>query len=790
MNGFNETPIVAKTVAKIFNDINYDKTHTKFRIFPDKTTEIFTKHFISNPKTDTGHKRLLSFVDYIYNTMNYKILANINDKLVERGFKTMGNEQIFLMFKGGNNLVLLQDIFDKIGNMNPNLDTNELPSKVKNNIKISDNDFTLNIITENEQRFNEIYFCVKELLTISLCEICDTFNGFLWNMGAVKGRFGTPNIQFAPSPLDEVRGTDLLIKFFPFTNDGNEQDTGKLKELESLPYDGCNNTNVLIHAIYIISCYKTQGGSEKIGALKQRVELLLTHKLTYFYDNMYQGISAFKEELATAINELANPDKLYYAISGNKINHFQIRQKVDANNIEFNATDNIFICPSNTYKKGEIGITIDSYLPASIGMNSHYLSINGALFNNLSKIGHLVDFDLLRIKCNVRVNQEQTLYKYSQPSGEEFDDKAIFTPADFKIPSEFVDVSVGKFAHQTTVDVRESYYHNPKHFINSHLYEYKNTNPSAFRCFTMYGSEFIVEDLMLTLFKQGTYTPLYDNKYNKRVVRLFYFYCMFIVLRDKGTSNLCGILGNLKREFQVVASALTNSLNAESNVNPTPSFNSTFYDKPFDFAILTNYCLGKPIFKFVAVKPEYELLKPLLNFVLVFKTIFESNYAYIVVFSQQYNDLYNIIDTSNAKEIFVTFLGFVSECTGIVDYCMNIFCNATPHPEDNIYNYITEVATDEGKNVLVKTEGSGETKYTYLLNGNELFSFSVPTQTDFPNDIKKCANKCMSDSGEEICCDDKNRKYAEILQEFNRLENGSTQKEEMRKLLRVFFEGK
>lgn len=785
MDGFNKIPIIAKSVAKIFNDINYDKTHAKFRIFPDKTTEIFTKHFISNPKTDINHKRLLSFVDYIYNVMNFKILTNINEKLKEKGFKTMGNEQIFLMFKGGNNLVLLQDVFDKISNSN-NINMNGLPSKIKSNIKISDNDFTLNIITEDEVRFNEIYFCAKELLTISLCEICDTFNGFLWNMDATKSAKGTPTITFVKNTLDEVRGTDLLIKFYPFTNNFSSQDRNKLKELESLPFDTCNNTNVLIQSAFIMSCYENYNNEH----LKARIQQLLEYKLTYFYDNIYLDKNAFKTDLASAINEMINPDKLYYAISGNNIKHYKILNKIDASNIDFATSGNTFIFNSNTFVDGTLGATLMSYTPSTIGKNSHYVSINGAVFNNLSKIGHLVDFDLLRIKCNVAVNQSQTLQIYVQPINDDFDANGIFAPSEFKIPSEFVDVSIGKFCHQTTVDIREAYYHNPKHFINSHLYEYKNTTPESFRCFVMYGSEFIVEDLMLTLFKQGTYTPLYDNKYNKRVVRLFYFYCMFIILRDKGSNNLCSILNTLKREFQIISTALSANVGKGSNIQSTPSFNSTFYDKPFNFEILTNYCLGKPIFKFVDVKHEYELLKPLLNFTLAFKTIFESNYNYIVDFSQQYNDLYNIIDTSSAEEIFVNYLGFISECTGIIDYCINIFCSNSPHPEDQIYNYITDVSTDEGKNTLIKSESENGTKYTYLLNGEEMMSFTVPNKTVYVNDIEKCTSKCKNADDVDVCCDDLNRKYAEILKEFNKLENGSSQKEEMRKVLKLFFEKK
>jgi hypothetical protein len=69
-NKFNEIPLNCKKIVKMTNDIEYDKTHNKFRQLRDKSTEIFTSTFISNPKTDATHTELLKIVDYFYNSIN------------------------------------------------------------------------------------------------------------------------------------------------------------------------------------------------------------------------------------------------------------------------------------------------------------------------------------------------------------------------------------------------------------------------------------------------------------------------------------------------------------------------------------------------------------------------------------------------------------------------------------------------------------------------------------------------------------------------------------------------
>ena len=844
----DKVPLICKSITRVFNDIEYDKTHNKYRALRDKSTEIFTKYFISNPKVDTEHKRLLTFIDYIFNMMNSKVLLNLNSELKNNGFNTMGNEQVFLLFKGGNNLVVLQDIFEKITNRS-NFDINSIPSKIKSNIKISDNDFTINIIAEVETRFNEIYFCVKKLLTHSLLEICDIFNNLMFNMQAFKMVRPKENLEFKQHPFDSLSSNQLLINFFPFTNNELKQDFSKFEELDNMDFENCNNVGVLIQAEYIRSCYKNS--NQPSVKIINRIEQLLNHKLSFFYDNIYKEneINMFKEELANEVNNMTNPEKLFYDMSGSCINHYKVVKPVEKDNLEFSGVQNTFIYPSNTFNDGKLGTTIDGYMPVSKFrniQNAHYMSINGTIYGNTTKIGFNINFDLFRIKCNVLANQEKILYKYCQPNNAEFDNDAIFIPALFNLPSEFVDVSVGHFDDLNIFPIIEEYYKNPKHFINHHLYEFKNVSPENFRSFTMYSSELIVDDLINTLFRQR-YSPQFDSKYNKRLVRLFYFYCMYNTIKDKSSDNLCKILNLMKTEFMKISNSMSNCVensivvnnsfgsnfasntsnnddflikslsNAKSllnnhhsintlnkneqstkqiiggssltNISPIPSFNTSFYNIPYNFDILVNYSLDKPLFKFVDVKPEYALMQPLLNFILTYKTIYESNANYVTEFAKRYNDIYSIIDNSTSQELFVSFQLFLSECIGILDYCINMFCSEAPHPEDQIYNYVTSVSDEQGTHTLIKTEEDKQTKYSYLVNNEITFSFTVPNIT-IANDIETCMSKCKGNDGEDICCDDKNKKYETIINEYNKIPNGSVEKEKMKQLLNIFFKSK
>ena len=71
----------------------------------------------------------------------------------------------------------------------------------------------------------------------------------------------------------------------------------------------------------------------------------------------------------------------------------------------------------------------------------HYVTVNANIFNNLSNAGHLIAFDLYRIKFNVIISnilRTNSINKYNNLG-------RLNERENFGIPSEFIDISVPKF---------------------------------------------------------------------------------------------------------------------------------------------------------------------------------------------------------------------------------------------------------------------------------------------------------------------------------------------------------
>jgi hypothetical protein len=187
----------------------------------------------------------------------------------------------------------------------------------------------------------------------------------------------------------------------------------------------------------------------------------------------------------------------------------------------------------------------------------------------------------------------------------------------------------------------------------------------------------------------------------------------------------------------------------------------------------------------VNVKEEYKILQPLLNYILIYKTIFESKCEYIVKFTDIYNKLYNIIDNVNYNALLIGFYAFIAECVSIINSCINIFCNEIPKPDDKIYDSIMK----DGNKTLISNNTDTGIKYTYFDNNKVVFSFDIPN-TNISDKPEICVMRCKNSDDDDICCDELNTKYINILKLFNSLPDGSTEKENMADVIKRFFEEK
>jgi hypothetical protein len=102
---FEEDPLLFSHIKK--NIVNLDKTNTQpaFRAYKDESTSAFVATFLNNEDT------LNQFIDYNFHVLHYFIMANINESLSKNGEILKSDEDIFIIFKGGN---VMHFYFDKI----------------------------------------------------------------------------------------------------------------------------------------------------------------------------------------------------------------------------------------------------------------------------------------------------------------------------------------------------------------------------------------------------------------------------------------------------------------------------------------------------------------------------------------------------------------------------------------------------------------------------------------------------------------------------------------------------
>jgi hypothetical protein len=262
----------------------------------------------------------------------------------------------------------------------------------------------------------------------------------------------------------------------------------------------------------------------------------------------------------------------------------------------------------------------------------HYVTVNANIFNNLAKAGHLVAFDLYRIKFNTIIDP---IYKFtkSNPNTNNFNLQTSQT--DFGIPSEFIDISVSRYYDINLQKIREEFYNNQnkKTVINNKFSEFgrklrDGTEISSIKTMQIV---YIINDLLVTLFTQNSYNPLNDPKYEKRLFRIFFFY----------------IGNNLYHEKMIMQRDIFQILITHSD-----TFYSLFLSSQdnYDIKSIKNM-KGKSIYNFFNILPNtiYSDLKILLQFTILFNKLLQDD-TLLEEFVKYYNNIYNIIDNYDIKE--------------------------------------------------------------------------------------------------------------------------------------------
>lgn len=197
-NLYSDTEFDLNRISKnIDNSLIYENSLNLIspkRVIIDNSTDVFIKTFFSD---DKNYYLFLNLV----NTLDIFLKYHVNTNLVKTGNKPLfGHEEINVFFKGGN--VMYYHFTKKLTDEN-------VKSKFKDFFKKSDFDFNVTIHTDSDYRFQTIrkitYECIDEFLSI-VSKMFDTYlDSVMNNKKMNKMSSGIPENFHDPTMTDIVK---------------------------------------------------------------------------------------------------------------------------------------------------------------------------------------------------------------------------------------------------------------------------------------------------------------------------------------------------------------------------------------------------------------------------------------------------------------------------------------------------------------------------------------------------------------------------------------------------------
>ena len=569
---------INKKIENFGQIINND--HHKFRELKDNSTDSYVQTFFAD--NDLFAKMIIYIYGYIQYNIDY-IIRNMTDQLTE-------NEKILFFFKGGNIMHIYREMFDKIllGSAPFNNPQNSVFTNLHSKTKISDNDYTIYIITQDIMRYNVIYNIFKNKLIIILLEISEIFDELFNNPDVVHQE---------PHDNDKLHG----------------------------PVDFLNYKKFKHNIMWLFNSYYTS--TKKTDYLDS-----INRKLTDGYEgpnHIFIKKEAFIDEIIYSLIPGATPE-------------YQIKKSIFVD-----VRDHVY----PPVQLRQFGIS-----------RHHFISVNNVIYNNLSKAGHSVNFDLYRIKLNIKLDM------VNQTTGEQ---------EETSIPSEFIDVSIPRYDDLNLIEFRRKFYpqmnnNNITQHINADNWKsyitririlrgnipnaIVGTLESNIHIYTM-TYKYIIDDLFNTLYIQNTYCPLLDSKYKKRLLRIFYFLILYYKSTvGKSIVSLGYIFENLY------------------NLNFDYFINDTLYEPLTHNPNIIHLLFKKKIYEYYNFNDDYDLIKPLLNFTFLFYKLRAENNNTKKMFIDYYNNMYNIINC-DIRDFFTKFDIYVNDIREQIEMICNYLVN-------------------------------------------------------------------------------------------------------------------
>ncbi len=579
---FEEDPLLFSHIKK--NIVNLDKTNTQpaFRAYKDESTSAFVATFLNNEDT------LNQFIDYNFHVLHYFIMANINESLSKNGEILKSDEDIFIIFKGGNVMhfyfdKIIQEIKSKLTVKNP-----EYIQKVDDlnkYFKTSDVDTSFYIINNDEQKFNLIYYYVSNLLISALLFIRNSFDNFLQNKIKEKIEFRElePTFIYMNSYNNQeydIYTIHILYKNFceileKYSNDNNEDFIKKFKKYMGYFCAPSSESYYIFKDSYLGSRYISTLQLIKFyykSNNKIKEVINLEPYLKSFIEKIDKIIELQNETIMTVLNNKLSKfngfyteDKLnkFLEILLNKFNSEDYQNKHFFNHTSNPSTDlvinrridksQLIITDRNDFALRCVNSIYYSNLVLFPEKSNHFISINNVISNYIGN-EHIVLFDLYRVKFNVLL---KSIFNVTQ-------NKYI----EMFVPSEFLDISIPKFYDFNLTQLRDKLY-NTGDYVNY----FSKLDNNKLECYNILTTnlKYTIKDLNTVLYEQNTFIPWNDLKYNKRIIRSLFL--MFVVYYKKAKTYesidlVDSVLDTFIKNLTKLSSAIeTYFSNKNNNIN-------------------------------------------------------------------------------------------------------------------------------------------------------------------------------------------------------------------------------
>jgi hypothetical protein len=617
-----------------------------------------------------------------------------------------------------------------------------LDTTIGSKFKLSDTDMNLHIETYSLRRYNIIYYAVYNTIVNKMENICETleilyksnspnyYNIDQLQLQSLLGyyihndKYGFANIlafiEFINNnkrTLDLSQNIQYIIEHFitPRRIDHNCQYNSYLieyidyilytcelnrKNIPIIETDNATDENILQlkkyreHLLIFINYDLNHIRRELIG-------LYTDDKKEIFHEALYRYVYNIKTDVDQN-KRLNNSSTL--TINGadflEKFNFFKVPEKNDIvfGVGGFNGTDTLKDSRRNNTYIYDIHNSVNPIRVINDNANTlHFITVNNSISNYIKHV-RLMSFSLLRIKFNVLLKNCLINKNYNDfdihdyPEGQ-LDQTAINSIntanqtiigaeqmvqtninvnrkilKEYKIPAEILDITITDYHDNES----SPYYHLMTH-----------SKDMVIRMFDRYdiichGYLYIYLDLKDTLFKSQFYTPWINNKYEKRIVRLYFFMVLSHIYElSIPYQNIRNLLTNISNMSRIILEHINNNTTNATRLTELLAF---FCNNPHNLNV--EYCQTKlptsiKLSNLVDIKNDFITCEDIIDSIIV-NFIYYNNDNALTQLMTRFCDLYNF--TPPTTDIYRRdYIEYLQKNIDIINIIIPIFDNLVTH---------------------------------------------------------------------------------------------------------------